>query len=455
MINKIFKNRYFITSIQFFTLFVFVAIIYSAIGVFTDDAAFAKVLRNTNLPNLIIWSYWWPIIISTAIIFGRYWCTVCPMELITSFFAKIGLRRKPGKILKSGWIITLFYAIILIVGIHSLAIHRIPQYMAIYMLILFAVAVIVGLIWEKRTFCTYVCPIGHLLGLYSMLSSKKLRVKDKSVCESCDTKSCISKSNHYNFIGRSCTSELYPATLKDNKDCILCGQCFKSCSYDNIAIKKQRIAADLFNNVKLSWAEIGFFFIVSSFVIYEILSEWEVTKSVLMTVPKLVNNGLDIPSGFTGTVKALILFIIFPVIFYFFFALLKRYLAKENIKTALIQLVTAILPITASMHLLKAVLKTTSRIPYWQYATSDPNGVKYAEDIMADKSLLKSDLLSNFINPAIDYFAIIIIVAGLVLSFYIIKNQKFEKNISKYISVLALLIYFTLFLTSLIYWRFL
>jgi len=62
------------------------------------------------------------------------------MELITSFFGKIGLQNKPGKFLRSGWVITLFYATILILGIHTLAIHRIPQYIAIYMMILLATA---------------------------------------------------------------------------------------------------------------------------------------------------------------------------------------------------------------------------------------------------------------------------------------------------------------------------
>ncbi len=94
-------------------------LIYGAIGITTNDAAFAKILRNTNLPNLIVWSYWWPFIIVTAIFFGRFWCSICPMELITSFFGKNGLRRKPTGFLKSGWLITLFYAIILILGIHT------------------------------------------------------------------------------------------------------------------------------------------------------------------------------------------------------------------------------------------------------------------------------------------------------------------------------------------------
>ncbi|MCD6366492.1 MAG: 4Fe-4S binding protein, partial [Bacteroidales bacterium] len=111
MINKLFKNRYFLTTIQFFVLTVFVLLIYGSIGITTKNPDFAKILRNTNLSNLIVWSYWWPLIIVTAIFFGRFWCSICPMELITSFFGKIGLRKKTNKFLKSGWVITLFYAI--------------------------------------------------------------------------------------------------------------------------------------------------------------------------------------------------------------------------------------------------------------------------------------------------------------------------------------------------------
>ena len=135
MINKLFKSRYFLISIQFVALLIFVALIYGAIGVTTNDSDFAKVLRNTNLSNLIVWSYWWPLIIVTAILFGRFWCTICPMELVTSLAGMLGLKRKPGKLLKSGWVSTLFYAIILVVGIHTLAIHRIPNLMVIYILL--------------------------------------------------------------------------------------------------------------------------------------------------------------------------------------------------------------------------------------------------------------------------------------------------------------------------------
>ena len=453
MINKLFKNRYFLASSQILTLTVFVLLIYGAIGITTQDPAFAKILRNTNLSNLIVWSYWWPLIIVSALFFGRVWCSVCPMELITSFFGKIGLRKKPGKFLKSGWLITLFYAVILIVGIHTFAIHRIPQYMAIYMLILLAVAAITGLVWEKRTFCTHICPIGHLLGLYSLLSFKKLRVIDKNVCKNCKQKDCISKVNHYKFAGRSCTSDLYPATLKDNRACILCGQCFKSCSYDNIAIQKQKIAADIFTNIKLSWAEIAFFIIVSGFVVYEIFVEWTVSKKIIMAIPDYINGMFHISGSFTGTIKAITLFALLPLIFYFSLASIKKYFTRETWKSAFTQLVLAILPITASMHLLKALLKTTSRIPYWNYAISDPKGIQTADLIMNNPDLLNNDFLASVVSPAISFFAIILPVMGLILSFYVIRKQEHTNKLSNTISILAVLLYSSIFLTTLIIWR--
>ncbi len=453
MINKIFRNRFFLFLLQVLTLIIFVFIIYGAIGVTTSDEGFAKILRNTNFANLIVWSYWWPLIIVSAIIFGRFWCSICPVELITSFFSKIGFRKKPNKLLKSGWIITFFYALILILGIHTLTIHRIPEYMAFYMIFLFLVAFIVGLIWEKRTFCTYVCPIGHLLGLYSLFSFKKLRVKDKDVCKNCKTKDCISKSNHYNFIGRSCTSELYPATISNNKNCILCGQCHKSCTKDNIAIKNRIFAEDLFTDLKLSWSEISFFIIVSGFVIYEILSEWKVSKEFVMAIPNFINNYFNIGGSFQGTIKAILLFIIIPTLFYLFIAFAKKIFAKESIKHSFNQLVIILLPITASMHLLKALLKTSSRIPYWEFIFSDPKGIKTAQLISENPMFLSKNIL-DLISPFIDFTALLLSIGGIILSFLIIRKQKSINNTSKIISVFIVIIYSGIFLITLIAWRF-
>jgi len=452
MINRLFKKSYFLISIQFITLIVFILLILGAIGITTDNKDFAIILRNTNLSNLIVWSYWWPLIIVTAILFGRFWCSICPMELITSFFGKIGLRRKPNKLLKSGWIITLFYVIILVVGIHTFAIHRIPQYMAIYMIILLVIAIISGLIWEKRTFCTYICPVGHLLGLYSLLSFRKLRVIDSNVCKNCKTKDCISKSNHYKFIGRSCTSELYPAKITDNKSCILCGQCVKSCSKNNISIQKRKLAADLFNNIKLSWAEISFFMIVSGFVVYEVLSEWKVTKNILLTIPNKIIHYFNITENLTGPTKAIVLFIIIPAIFYMIFALLNKFVSKETWKKSFTQLVIVILPITASMHLLKALLKTTSRIPYWNFVFSDPKGLETAQMISKNAEYLDKSILS-VISPYISTIAILLSVGGIVLSLFIISKQQKSKNTSKIIYIIAVLIYLFVFLIALSAWR--
>jgi len=110
LLNKFFANRYTLLSIQILTLIAFLLIIFGGWEITTDNKKFAVILRNTNIANLIVWSYWWPFIIVTAILFGRFWCSICPMELVTSFFGKIGFKRKPGKFLKSGWVITLYFA---------------------------------------------------------------------------------------------------------------------------------------------------------------------------------------------------------------------------------------------------------------------------------------------------------------------------------------------------------
>ena len=169
-IGGLFKARWFPIVPQLVMLTVFVLLIAGGLGVTTDDPDFAYWLRNTNLSNLIVWSYWWPVIIIAAIFFGRLWCTVCPVELITYWAGRIGLRLQVPHILKSGWVVTIFYTLIWIVGVHTLAVNRIPRHMALYLLMLIILALDISLIFQMRAFCSYVCPVGHLLGLYALIS---------------------------------------------------------------------------------------------------------------------------------------------------------------------------------------------------------------------------------------------------------------------------------------------
>lgn len=162
LINRLLKRIWFPMGAQVFTFIVFILLIIVGLEANTDDMAFAKILRNTNAANLIVWSDWWPLIIVFSVFLGRVWCMVCPMGLVTTLSAKMGLRRKPPAFLRSGWVITLFYVLILFVGIHTLAIHRVPYRMAVFMILLLITAVGSGLLFRRNTFCAHICPVGHI-----------------------------------------------------------------------------------------------------------------------------------------------------------------------------------------------------------------------------------------------------------------------------------------------------
>ncbi len=431
-------------------------LIAGGIGATTDDAAFAKVLRNTNLANLLVWSYWWPLVIVAAILMGRVWCMVCPMELITSLASRIGFRRKVPQLLKSGWVITIFYTLVLIVGVHTLAIHRFPHRMALYLLSLMGASVLVGIIYEKRTFCSYVCPVGHLIGLYALISPFEWRADDLSVCEACKGKDCVEKKNHYRLIGRSCTSNLYPATIKDNQVCLLCTQCLKSCPNDNIRFTLRKPFADFFGAVELRAAQVGFILLVSGFVVYEILSEWPVSKAILTWVPRHLVNALNITGAAASFVSAIVMFIVFPVILMLVVIGLAKIRSEVSPGVIAKVFTLLLLPTMASSILLKAMLKMTSRIPYWSYVLSDPGGTETAQKIL-NKSLVLNKSVPIALYPAISVGAVVLLVIALLATLLIFRKSAAMKKLdttAKVVLFLGVFIYWSIFALTIFKWRF-
>jgi len=434
IISRLFRFNWFPLALQIVTLGVFILLIAGGFAANTADMAFAKVLRNTNVANLIVWSYWWPLIILSAIFLGRVWCTVCPMELMTSLAAKVGLKRKPPAFLRSGWVITAFFVLILFVGIHTLAIHRVPFRMALYMLALFAVAVVSGLLFSRNTFCAHVCPVGHLLGIYARLAPMGWGVKDKSVCSGCKDKSCVSNRTAYEFQGRSCGVGLYPANIDDNTDCLLCGQCLKACDRNNPGLDGRPNPGwfprswfkDMLELKPFTAAQVAFVLVVSGFVVYEVFTEWVVTKQLLLWLPTRLEQALGVSGAWShGLVKSLTLFVGLPALFWLLpYGAFRLVGGRLPLSDYLLRFGIGFIPIMAAAHAIKALLKMSSRIPYWKYTVSDPIGAETTRRILDKTTLLAP--LPVWRNPVVTVLSLLLMSVAVVLSLFIVRKLTTE-----------------------------
>ena len=458
-IGGLLTARWFPIVPQLVMLTVFVLLVVGGLGVTTDDPDFVNWLRNTNLSNLIVWSYWWPVIIITAIFLGRLWCTVCPVELITYWAGRIGLRQQVPGILKSGWVVTVFYTLIWIVGVQTLAVNRIPHQMALYLLMLIIVAIDISLIFQKRAFCSYVCPVGHLLGLYALISPFEWRADDLSICKSCKTKDCVVKKNHYRLTCRSCTSNLYPATIRDNRNCLLCTQCLKTCPCKNIRFSIRRPFADFFTAVNLRPAEVGFILLVSGFVVYEILSEWSVSLAILMWLPDHCTHALGMTGSMANFVSATIMFVVLPILVLLVVAALAKLASGRKAAPFVATVKTfalLLLPTIAGAHIIKSILKMSSRIPYWRGALSDPKGIETAQRIAA-KTFVLDKSVTDALYPAISFAAAAVLFVALAATVQIFRRSavvhKHNPGV-KVVLLLCVLVYWSIFGLTIFRWRF-
>lgn len=377
-------SRWFPIVPQIVVLGFFIALVVGGWGMSSSDQKFLLTLRNTNLCNLMVWCVWWPGVVITAILFGRVWCMVCPMELMSTTLNRVGLKLKVPRFLKSGWAITLLYAVAVVIGVHTFAIHRVPHGMALYLLCLLGLTVVISLLFRRRAFCSYFCPVGHLLGLYALNSSTEWRVKDPEVCKSCKEKPCISAKRSKAWYGRACQSQLYPAKISDNRDGLLCTQCYKACDKNNVTFRWRRPLVDLFRDLKLKPAAIAFLIIVFGFAFYEVFTVCKICGGWLKALPNALNARLGVPAPWDGTLRAGLLFFVFPVLVLMLASVLQSFFSSKRIRAfAFAAYAKALIPLAGFTHFAKGVVKPVSRIQYVPGLFKDPTGVHTAKALVA------------------------------------------------------------------------
>jgi NosR/NirI family nitrous oxide reductase transcriptional regulator len=212
-------------------------------------------LLGTAVPGLnfgtaITWYVWFCLVFVLMVVIGRAWCTMCPFGGFGEWIQRRTLWRRTQKALglglkfpeplaRYGFLLPVatFFLLTWIEEFFNIAGPGTPAATSYMVIGIVASALVFFLVFERRTFCRYLCPLTALIGTVgSMGSVAGFRTKDRNVCLSCETKDCMRGGES----GFGCPWYTWPASADSNLACGLCSECYKACPAGNIGMYLQR-----------------------------------------------------------------------------------------------------------------------------------------------------------------------------------------------------------------------
>ena len=241
-IRNLLKNRWFPFIFILVNFFIFTVILIAAfVGNFSAG--------NYNFGIVITWILWWVLLMTIFVPFiGRFWCMICPFPLIGDWLQRgkllgvgrlksKGLNKKWPQKFRNLWPVNL----ILFCATFFFGFFTVKPFATFLLLgIIVLTAIVFSLVYEKRSFCLYACPVSGFQGLYANFSACEVRVKDKNICKNHIPKTCYTGNEK----GYGCPWLELPFEMNRNTYCGLCMECFKSCPYDNMALNIRPFGSD-------------------------------------------------------------------------------------------------------------------------------------------------------------------------------------------------------------------
>lgn len=233
-LNSLLKSRWYPLIFVLPTMIVF--------GIIIVQLFLGSVETSNNFGSVMVWIFLWPLLPILFLLFGRFWCSVCPMSRVSDEVQKkVGMNKKVPKFLqKYGvWIIIIAFLIITWSDI-VFGLVESPTNTGYLLLFVFAGVVLMGAVFEKRAWCRYLCFLGGLSSNYSMSSALELRT-DSNICKTCKDPACYKGTAKV----EGCSMFEYPRTMDSNRFCNLCSNCIKTCPHDAIKITPRPPTSEL------------------------------------------------------------------------------------------------------------------------------------------------------------------------------------------------------------------
>jgi NosR/NirI family transcriptional regulator, nitrous oxide reductase regulator len=163
------KRRYFQFSIILPSQILFWLVVFTGI--------FGILEPTKNFATTMTWYVWFALIFPMTLVLGRVWCVTCPFGGFGEWIQRKTLWSRKQKSLGLGWKMPkplaeygLLFSAVLFIGMtwmeefFNIAGPGAPVLTSIMILGIISFSALTFLLFERRTFCRYLCPLSSLIG---------------------------------------------------------------------------------------------------------------------------------------------------------------------------------------------------------------------------------------------------------------------------------------------------
>ena len=268
---------------------------------------------ESNIGLTLGWYIGWPLLFFSFFFLARTWCSVCSFAVPGTLLQNIvkPTRKTPDFIKKySGWIMAVLCILVFWVEIIWDAYNN-PYLTGGIILIITLGSILFSVLFSRRSWCRYLCPLGAVNAIFAMPSVVELR-SNRHVClNRCQNHACFTGDADVS----GCPMFRHPYLVDNNRDCIVCGKCIKNCDNSSVQLNLRLAPQELWALETPRRAD-SFLIVAMGAIFFPFSLQTEFSRLVVWLAAVLANAGLVLPEFVVGSVLFFLWILIFQLGYY-------------------------------------------------------------------------------------------------------------------------------------------
>ncbi len=282
---------------------------------------------KSNIGLTLGWYIGWPLLFFSFFFLARTWCSVCSFAVPGTLLQNIikPTRKTPDFIKNySGWIMAILCILVFWVEIIWDAYNN-PYLTGGIILVITLSSILFSVMFSRRSWCRYLCPLGAVNAIFSMPSVVELR-SNRHVClNRCQNHACFTGDADIS----GCPMFRHPYLVDNNRDCIMCAKCIKNCDNSSIQLNLRLAPQELWALETPRRAD-SFLIMAMGAIFFPFVLQKEFFGLVDWLVSAFSNAGLLLPWTVVGSSLFFLWILLFQTGYYLMVAVQSRYAKMDR-----------------------------------------------------------------------------------------------------------------------------